>query len=152
MATKKPTKKPTKKRSNVEPPNPVPYDYDYEENRKEKLRGYRKYEGRTTGSRHGMGANKYTTINNKPYRFRMPFGQYEYAGFYEETKKSTGQKKDTYNKNVKNPSRAQPKGTAPRTATPRTPTALPPRSGASSGGSSSMYNRLTGGGLPKHGR
>jgi hypothetical protein len=52
------------------------------------------------------------------------------------------------NAKAQNPGRAQPKGTAPRTAVPRTPTALPPRSGArAGGGSSSMYNRLTGGGL-----
>ena len=130
-------KKATKKVSNIDPPNPVPYDDRGEEIRKQKLRGYRKYEGRTTGSRHGMGSNKYETFGGKQYRFRMPFGKYEDAGFYAVDKKSTGKVKDKYAKGVKSPGRAQPPRTGP---------------GSGAGGHSARYSRLTGGGISKHGR
>jgi hypothetical protein len=61
---------------------------------------------------------------------------------------SSGKLKAKYAKNVKSPGRAQPKGTQPKGM------ASPPRTGPSSGGGgqSARYNRLTGGGLNKHGR
>jgi len=56
--------------------------------------------------------------------------------------------KNAYKQNVKTPGRAQPKGTQPKGM------ASPPRTGPNSGGGgqSARYNRLTGGGLNKHGR
>lgn len=83
----------------------------------------------------------------------------------------------TNNAKAQNPGRAQPKGTQPKTLNPKNYRAggnnpqsvlknlqlqnrigapsMPARSGPSAGGSgggSSMYNRLTGGGLRSHGR
>jgi hypothetical protein len=86
--------------------------------------------------------NKERIKFEKTYEFNKP-------------KKSSGQGtgKVVADRAAKAGGRAQPKGTAPRTAVPRTPTALPPRTGPSSGGSSSLYSRLTGGGgLSRHGR
>jgi hypothetical protein len=86
--------------------------------------------------------NKERIKFEKTYEFNKP-------------KKSSGQGtgKVVADRAAKAGGRAQPKGTAPRTAVPRTPTALPPRTGPSSGGGSSMYSRLTGGGgLSRHGR
>jgi len=55
--------------------------------------------------------------------------------------------KNAYKQSVKTPGRAQPKGTQPKGMAPA------PRTGPSSGGGAkSLYNRLTGGGLNKHGR
>ena len=112
------------------------------------------------GSRSMRGPARISTQKSSPDRIQQYRNnerlKYETKYEFNRPKKSAGEGtgKVTKIRAAKAGGRAQPKGTAPRTAVPRTPTALPPRTGPSSGGGgqSARYNRLTGGGLMKHGR
>ena len=145
------TKKPTKKSSNVEPPIPAP------PRGSRSMRGPARISTPTTPS-YAQKMADIRAADKVEYQRRVASIKATHAAMRKaanaEFKKYNLTPKGTAKNNAKaqNPGRAQPKGTAPRTATPRTPSALPARSGARAGGGSSMYSRITGGGLRSHGR
>lgn len=145
------TKKPTKKRSNIQPPSPPSRSgeeqrmysrlYDIPEKLDNETRRMRAQRIQNSTHRGAQTAKNMKAQGTKLYGYRN----------------SVEMKRDRAGNRTTQPAPKtriyQTKDNPARKASPsRTPTALPPRSGASSGGGSSMYNRLTGGGLPKHGR
>ena len=97
---------------------------------------------------YGSESSKQPKSSRNVFGSESPFSNEERRQLAKEFD-SKNKVKNAYKQNVKNPGRAQPKGTQPKGM------ASPPRTGPSAGGSgggSSLYSRLTGGGINKPNR